>query len=86
MISLNENNRKKEFEGLNLIAVKTLDIFDQYGISTKEIPVRLMFSVIDLDKWKIVDSFYTKKDAIEFITQLTNRVSMHRKITNEQIH
>lgn len=77
---------KRRLEGLNLVVVKTFDVFDQYGISTKNVPVKLMFSVIDLDAWEIKDSFTTKRDAVEYITQITNRVSTFRKINDEQIH
>lgn len=82
----NNNKLDKNFVGLNLVIAKTFDVFDQYGISTRNINVKLQFSVIDLDKWEIVESFITKRDAIEYVTQLTNRVHTHRKIDSDQYH
>lgn len=67
--------------GLNLIVYKTWDIFDQYGISVKDVPANLHYSVIDLDKYKVVESFRTKKDAIEYITMLTLRVYSYKNLT-----
>ena len=55
-------------------------------LSTKDIPVRLQYSVIDLDRNIIIESFRTKKDAQIYVSELTNRVVLYRRNENALLH
>lgn len=71
---------------LNYIVYPTYKTFEAYGLSTREIPAKNLYCVIDIDDLRIVYSSSTKKMCIDYITKLTMRVTTHRKINNDQLH
>lgn len=76
----------KYVKDLNYSICRTFEVFDVYGLSTKEIHSKNKFCVIDIDNKRIVQSFMTKRHCMEYITVLTNRIVTHRKIQDDQIH
>lgn len=77
---------KDIYKDINYIICITYDVFDKYGLSTKDVHSKNRFCVIDLDNLRIVQSFPRKIDCIEYITILTNRIVTHRKIQDGQLH
>jgi hypothetical protein len=77
---------ENRYKDLNYIICLTYDVFDRYGLSTKEVLAKNKYCVIDLGNPRIVQSFPRKIDCMEYITILTNRVATHRKLKEEQLH
>ncbi len=76
----------KYVKDLNYIICRTHEVFDRYSLSTKDIPAKNKFCVIDIDKLRIVESFMTRRHCMEYLTILINRVVTHRKIQDEMMH
>ena len=67
---MHELNKKKNslnlsseelVKNLNYISCRTEKVFDLYGISTRNVPAKNLYSVIDIEERRLIHSAMTKK-------------------------